>query len=80
MLFTSKCFVWFVKIFARLKFTLKKWVARYRLEECIKSEQHEYRKELTKQVIDRPRLLETQKGCDGLLVGVDNISFSISFL
>lgn len=58
------------KYFNKLKLSLKKWWAKIRLKECIKSEQNNYRKELGQLVLERPRLLDMEKSVDALMVNV----------
>lgn len=53
---------------SKWKLSLKKWWAKFRLRECIKSEQSLYQKDLDKLVLERPRLLDMDRSADALMV------------
>lgn len=59
-----------------LKLSFKKWWAKIRLKECIKSEQNNYRKELGHLVLERPRMLDMEKSVDALMVNVEQTFFN----
>lgn len=55
-------------VWGLIKFHLKKWWAKFRLKECIKSEQSLYRGDLEHFVLERPRLLDADYSTDVLTV------------
>lgn len=75
-MFCTKCYRGINKLLASFKFSIKRWLARYHLEECHQSEHQEYKSELPMEIMERPRLLDAQKGCDSLFVRTKHFTIS----
>lgn len=65
---------------SKWKLALKRWWAKYRLKECIKSEQIFYQKDLEELVLEKPRILDMEKSADSLMVIklICNIYYALS--